>query len=149
VEMAYRFTTAGHRIAFVGNAPVAHAHQTTWGEFLRVKYRRAAGRLTVFALFPQKRRHDAWTPLALKLQFGVVALALPALVLGVVWPVIALVALGLLVAAIGLGWPLVLATARRQASLIGFWRGLGVGAVFVVLRSLMILLAMVRVKLWR
>jgi GT2 family glycosyltransferase len=147
VEMAYRFTSAGHRIAFVADAPVAHAHQTTWAEFLRVKYRRAVGRLTVFALFPQKRRHDAWTPVTLKLQFAAVALAVPAFALGVfVWPVL-WVAAALLMAAIALGWPLVMATARRQASLIGFWRGLGIGAVFVVLRSLVILLALLRVKL--
>jgi glycosyltransferase involved in cell wall biosynthesis len=149
VEMGYRFTEAGHRIAFVADAPVAHEHQTTWGEFIRTKYRRAVGRLRVFALFPQKRRHDSWTPLSLKLQFAAIALAVGALALGFVfWPG-ALVGLGLIMMAILLGWPLVLATARRQASLIGFPRGLGVGAAFVVIRSLVILVAMLRAKLWK
>lgn len=147
VEMAYRFTAAGHRIAFVPNAPVAHAHQTTWNEFLRVKYRRAVGRLEVFALFPQKRRHDTWTPLALKLQFVAIALAVPALFFGLFAWQFAFAALSLVLAAIALGWPLVLAAAQREAPLIGFWRGLGVGATFVVMRSLIILLALARVKL--
>lgn len=147
VEMGYRFTEAGHRIAFVADAPVAHEHQTTWGEFIRTKYRRAVGRLRVFALFPQKRRHDSWTPLSLKLQFAAIALAVGALAAGLVYWPLALVALGLILAAILLGWPLVLATARRQASLIGFPKGLGVGAAFVVIRSLVILVAMLRAKL--
>lgn len=149
VEMGYRFTEAGHRIAFVADAPVAHEHQTTWGEFIRTKYRRAVGRLRVFALFPQKRRHDSWTPLSLKLQFAAIALAVGALALGFVfWPGV-LVGFGLIMMAILLGWPLVIATARRQASLIGFPRGLGVGAAFVVIRSLVILVAMLRAKLWK
>ena len=149
VEMGYRFTEAGHRIAFVADAPVAHEHQTTWGEFIRTKYRRAVGRLRVFALFPQKRRHDSWTPLSLKLQFAAIALAVGALTLGFVfWPGV-LVGFGLIMMAILLGWPLVIATARRQASLIGFPRGLGVGAAFVVIRSLVILVAMLRAKLWK
>jgi cellulose synthase/poly-beta-1,6-N-acetylglucosamine synthase-like glycosyltransferase len=149
VELAYRFDAAGHRIAFVADAPVAHAHQTTWGEFISTKYRRAVGRLKVFALYPQKRRQDAWTPLALKLQFAAVALAIPATVAGIFrWPFV-LLGLGLLVVAILLGWPLVIATARRQASLIGLWRGFGVGAAFIIIRSLIILLAVMRMKLWR
>ncbi len=149
VEMGYRFTEAGHRIAFVADAPVAHQHQSTWEEFIRTKYRRAIGRLRVFALFPQKRRHDSWTPFALKLQFAAIALAVCALPLGLVVPPAALLGLGLILAAVLLGWPLVLATARRQASLIGFPRGMGVGAAFVVIRSLVILVAMLRARLWR
>ncbi len=149
VELAYRFDAAGHRIAFVADAPVAHAHQTTWGEFISTKYRRAVGRLKVFALYPQKRRQDAWTPIALKLQFAAVALAVPAIAAGIFrWPFV-LLGLGLLVVAILLGWPLVMATARRQASLIGLWRGFGVGAAFIIIRSLIILLAVMRMKLWR
>lgn len=149
VEMGYRFTEGGHKIAFVADAPVAHEHQATWAEFIRTKYRRAAGRLRVFALFPQKRRHDSWTPLTLKLQFAAISLSVPALAIGLIsWP-FALAGLGLILAAILLGWPLVLATARRQASLIGFPKGLCVGAAFVIIRSLVILFAMLRAKLWR
>lgn len=146
VELAYRFTGAGHRIAFVSTAPVAHAHQTGWWEFTRTKYRRAVGRLTVFALFPNKRRHDSWTPLSLKLQFAAIALAATLLPLSPAMPALAGFAAVLLLAGIGLGWPLVRATAARQTSLIGFWPGLAVGAGFVVMRSLVILAAMLRMK---
>ena len=150
VEFAYRLTAAGHKIAFVQTAPVAHAHQTTWRAFLKTKYVRAAGRLRVFRLFPQKRRQDTWTPLSFKLQFAAVALSVPALLLalvlgGVWWAIL----VALIMAAILLGAPLVLATARRQRDLIGFVPGLFVGAGFVLIRSAIILAAMLRSKLPR
>ena len=153
VEIAYRLTGAGHRIAFVADAPVLHAHQTTWRAFLRAKYQRATGRLRVFGRFPEKRRHDSWTPLALKAQFGMIALSVPLLLAGLFglpWAA-ALGGLSLL-AGVLLAWPLILATARREAPLIGFAAGLGVGVAFVILRSLIILAAMLRMKvpvLWR
>ena len=150
VEFAYRLTSAGHRIAFVPEVPVAHAHQETWRDFLKAKYARALGRLRVFRLFPDKRRKDSWTPMSFKLQFLCVALAVPA-----TGPVFALgpwgllIPAALLVSAVALGWPLVFATARREASLIGFSRGLLVGAGFVLARSATILVAMIRLRLQR
>ena len=148
VEIAYRLTAQGHRIAFVGTAPVAHAHQTTWHEFIATKYRRAVGRLKVFDLYPEKRRKDSWTPLTLKVQFAAVAIAVPLFAIGLFGVPLALSpATGLVLAAIGFGWPLVISTARREASLIGLLPGIMVGAGFVVVRSLVILVAMMRMKL--
>ncbi|MEI4485371.1 glycosyltransferase [Frigidibacter sp. MR17.14] len=150
VEFAYRLTAAGHRIAFTDRVPVAHAHQRTWGQFLRAKHQRALGRLRVFALFPAKMRRDSWTPLSLKLQFACVALALalalPALALPPVGP---LLVAALLASAVALGWPLVRATARAERSLIGYGPGLAVGAAFVLLRAAVILLALVQLRLGR
>lgn len=150
VELAYRFTGAGHRIAFVVAAPVAHAHQTGWGEFIATKYRRALGRLEVFRLFPDKRRHDSWTPLSLKLQVGAFALAAPLLLLGLLGSGLAGLA-GLLCLAVGLllGWPLVAAAARRERSLIGLAGGLAVGVAFLLIRSGVIVAAMLRSRLDR
>lgn len=150
VELAYRFTGAGHRIAFVAGAPVAHKHQTGWSEFIRTKYRRAVGRLRVFVLHPRKRRHDTWTPMSLKVQFAAIAIAVPLLAAGMfmLWP--AAVA-GLLLLGVGLvlGWPLILATAQRERPLVGFLGGLAIGAAFVLIRSLVILAAMLRMRLER
>lgn len=150
VEFAYRLTGAGHKIAFVQGAPVAHAHQTTWRAFLKTKYIRAVGRLRVFTLFPQKRRQDSWTPLSFKLQFVAVVLAVPtlllALFLGSFWWAVTGVLLGV---AILLGAPLVIATAQRQRGLIGLIPGLFVGAGFVLIRSGIILAAMGHTKLVR
>lgn len=143
VEFAYRLTEAGYRIAFVGTVPVAHAHQTTWRSFLRAKYLRAQGRLRVFDLFPGKRRRDVWTPVRFKLQFAAFAmaatLALLAPLLGRSGWIGAALALA---ACVALGWPLVRATARRQASLIGYLPGLALGAGFVLIRSGIIAAAM-------
>lgn len=145
VEIAYRTTGAGHRIAFVDAAPVAHRHQTGWGEFLSVKLRRARGRMEVFRLFPDKRRHDRWTPLSLKLQFGFAALSVPAL-LTLPWGPWLLVAC--LLALVAAGARSVLATARRLASLTGWPRAALAGCTYVVARAYVILFAVAQVKLF-
>ena len=150
VELAYRFTGAGFRIVFVDSAPVAHSHQTTWREFFRAKYRRATGRLRVFALHPDKRRSDSWTPMTFKAQFAAVATSMPLLFLGLFglgW--VALVGVILLGLGVLLGWPVVVATAQRQRSLLGIVGGVTVGAAFVVIRSLIILMALLTIRLDR
>ncbi|GEM_PF-411558 len=147
VELAYRLTGAGHKIAFVQTAPVAHAHQTTWRSFLKTKYIRAVGRLRVFQLFPQKRRQDNWTPLSFKLQFAAVSLSFPALVFALLFGGLWWAApLALLLGAILLGAPLVIATAKRQRELVGVLPGIFIGAGFVLIRSGIILAAMLRTK---
>lgn len=150
VELAYRFTGAGYRIAFVESAPVAHVHQTGWREFVRTKYRRAVGRLRVFELHPAKRRHDNWTPMSLKVQFAAIALALPLLTAGLfgLWPAV-VAGLFLLCLGLALGAPLIRATAERERPLVGVAGGLAIGAAFVLIRSLVILAAMVRTRLDR
>lgn len=148
VEIAYRVTAAGHRIAFVDTAPAAHAHQTTWGQFIATKFRRAVGRFTVFRLFPGKRRHDTWTPMPLKLQFAATALAVPLALLGLVWqPWLLAATAALVVVTVLLGWPLVRETGRGLSDLTGLPGGLVIGAFYVVLRSLIILAALAAMKL--
>lgn len=147
VEIAYRLTASGGRIAFVDSVPVSHWHQTGWRDFLAVKYRRAMGRLQVFDLHPEKRHHDTWTPMAFKLQFLAVGLAVPSLLAGLLldgW--FGLLGLLLIIASILLGWPLVTAIGERLTDLVGTVRAYGIAAFFVVARSLMILLAVVRNK---
>lgn len=145
VEIAYRTTGAGHRIAFVDAAPVAHRHQTGWGEFLSVKLRRARGRMEVFRLFPGKRRHDNWTPLSLKLQFGFAALGVPAL-LALPWgPWLPLACLLALLAA---GSRSAMAMARWLAPRTGWPVAVPVGYAYVVARAYVILLAVAQVKVF-
>jgi len=149
VEIAYRTTGAGHRIAFVDAAPVAHHHQTGWIEFLRVKFVRARGRMEVFRLFPEKRRHDSWTPLSLKLQFGFAALAVPAALIGLVLAPWGLLLPGLCLAGIGIaGARSVGATSARLAPLVGRPRAVMAGLAYVVARAFVILAAVAQVKLF-
>lgn len=150
VEMAYRFTGSGHRIAFVDTAPVAHAHQTGWIEFLRVKHARAIGRMRVFELFPAKRRHDSWTPLSLKIQFALSALA-PALVVGglVLWPPLAVAGAGAAAGVLVAGRSELAEAVRRVAPLTGSAAAAAIGAGFLFARAWTIWLAVLRVELGR
>lgn len=148
VEIAYRTRARGHRIAFVDTVPVAHEHQRGLGEFLRVKHRRAVGRMEVFARFPEKLRADSWTPMSLKLQFGFMGLAVMSVA---VWPWLGMVGVGItLVLLLACG----LAGAGDINQMQGDLRDLTGGPLaliygigFVLGRALMILLAVVRVKL--
>ncbi|EEW24164.1 glycosyltransferase [Rhodobacter ferrooxidans] len=153
VEIAYRITTAGHRIGFVDTAAVAHHHQTGWAEFLRVKLRRARGRMEVFRLYPAKRRHDNWTPLRLKLQFGCAAISLPMLLVALALaPRTGGLALGLPLLCLGgllwAGVPSIRAIAHRIAPRSGWGVGLLVGAAYVLARAYVILLAVVQTKVF-
>lgn len=145
VEIAYRTTSAGHRIAFVDAAPVAHHHQTGWIEFLAVKLRRARGRMEVFRLFPEKRRHDSWTPLSLKLQFGFAALSLPALL---TLPFTPWVFLTCLLALLVVGARSSFATARKLVTITGWPAALLAGFAYIGARAYVILLAVAQVKLF-
>lgn len=147
VEIAYRTTAAGHRIAFVDTAPVAHAHQTGWWEFIRVKHRRAMGRMRVFALYPEKQRHDSWTPMSLKLQFGFTAAAMLCLLFwfilnGPLWPTLLSLALALFA-----GRDTIRDLGTKLADLNGPVMAHLMGAGFVLARALAILAAVARVKL--
>ncbi|MCT4558960.1 MAG: glycosyltransferase family 2 protein [Pelagimonas sp.] len=148
VEIAYRTRARGHRIAFVDTVPVAHEHQTGLGEFLAVKHRRAVGRMEVFALFPDKMKSDSWTPMALKLQFGFMGLAVLSLV---IWPWAGAMGvgltLGLLLACACTGLPEILRMARDLRPVSGAVRALFYGVGFVLGRAFMILIAVARVKL--
>lgn len=147
VDIAYRTTAAGHRIAFVDTVPVAHEHQTGWWEFIRVKHVRAMGRMEVFARHPEKQRHDSWTPMALKLQFAftsaaVLALALWIIFHGAFWPVVLSLALALF-----FGRDTIRDLGEKLADLTGPVQAHLIGAGFVMARALAILAAVARVKL--
>jgi glycosyltransferase involved in cell wall biosynthesis len=144
VEFAYRLTAAGHRIAFVTDAPVAHAHQTGFFEFLLVKHRRAMGRFAVFALHPEKRRADNWTPMSFKLQFAMIALGAVLIPSAFILPVLLAAGLVLLLAAPLLTLPLIRDIATGLDGLTSRAGALGVAWAFVIGRGLMIFAALLR-----
>ena len=150
VEIAYRVSEKGYRIAFVATAAVAHAHQVGLGEFIAVKYRRAKGRFRVFESFPNKRKHDSWTPLSFKLQFALVVVAVFLLGVGLLILKMALwLSAFALLAAVILGWPFIWTTARRVENLTGTVLGVLIGVGFVIGRSLVVFAALVATKLSR
>lgn len=147
VEIGYRFSGAGRRIVFVDSAPVAHAHQTRWPEFLATKHRRALGRMQVFDLHPDKRRHDSWTPLSLKLQFALALVAPPLLLAGLLWPPLALGGLLALLGVAALAAPLIGRVAGRLGGEVGRPRAVLAGLAFVYARAWIIAAAVARLKL--
>ncbi|HET9067423.1 MAG TPA: glycosyltransferase [Amaricoccus sp.] len=148
VEIAYRLTARGSRIAFVEAAPVRHEHQTGWLEFLRAKHRRAVGRMRVFRIFPGKQRHDSWTPLSLKLQFAAV-LAMVVALFATPFHGILAIATAAAAATLGLaaGYRTISLAADRLHPLVGRAPAVLNGAAFVLARGIVILAAVVECKL--
>lgn len=151
VEMGYRISQGGGRIAFVKSAPVAHHHQTTWQQFMCVKYRRAMGRIEVLNRYPDKRRADDWTPLQFKVQVGAIglagiALALALLMWSLFWVMIACALGGV---AVILGWPQVKTTAVHMRGLVQWPVGHVIGIGFVLARAVVIIAGVITHKLRR
>ena len=78
VELAFRISAAGHGIKFVQDAPVAHAHQVRWRDYVRAKFWRGVWRMRLYRLYPKKLVRDDWTPQTLKLQMLAACLLPPA-----------------------------------------------------------------------
>lgn len=151
VELGYRISIGGGRIAFVQSVPVAHHHQTGWIEFLRVKFRRALGRIAVLDRYPEKRVQDNWTPLTFKAQVGVIGLAGLALILALLltsWLALGL-GVALLAVAVLLGWPLVAGTADTMRGLVVWPLGHLIGVGFVLARGAVIIAAVLAHRLRR
>ncbi|MEX0284547.1 MAG: glycosyltransferase family 2 protein [Paracoccaceae bacterium] len=147
VEIAYRLEANGHRIAFVCDVPVAHAHQTGFMEFMRVKYRRAVGRFTVFHMHPCKRSADNWTPMAFKVQFLLIALGVVLIPVGLVWYGGTCVGATLILGAPLLTLPLVRSIATGLHGLTSKPAAIGVAWSFVIGRGLAIFAALLVYKL--
>lgn len=77
VDLAYRLSRQGRRVAFAPGAIVYHEHPATLWRYLRTKASRGFWRTIVYARHPHKALHDDYTPPWLKLQVaGVVGLSL-------------------------------------------------------------------------
>lgn len=81
VELAFRLSQAGHRLAFAPRAIVYHEHPTTLRSYLRTKVSRGYWRTVAYAAHPAKAVADDYTPPWLKLQVAGLVLAMLMLVL--------------------------------------------------------------------
>jgi len=68
VDLSWRLTEAGGKIAFVPEAKVAHVHRATWTAYFKLKYRRGKWRIMLVRKFPARAVTDGYTPQTLKLQ---------------------------------------------------------------------------------
>ncbi len=92
VELSFRLSEQGFKMAFARDAIVYREHPTSLWEYLRIKFTYAYWRSFVYKRFPQKIASDSRTPQTQKIQSGL-ALVLPFAILGsFIWSPAALVA---------------------------------------------------------
>ncbi len=85
VELSFRLSQQGFKMAFAPGAMVYREHQTSLWEYLRLKFTYAYWRSFVYRRFPQKIASDSRTPQTQKIASGL-ALVLPfAILASFVW----------------------------------------------------------------
>ena len=82
VDLSYRLARAGQRLVFNRRAAVYHHHVRTWWDYLRLKAGRGRWRVVVYRYHPAKALADSYTPQLLKVQVGLVYLAVAG---GLLW----------------------------------------------------------------
>jgi cellulose synthase/poly-beta-1,6-N-acetylglucosamine synthase-like glycosyltransferase len=100
VELAFRLSSLGYRIAFAPRAVVYHEHPSTLGDYLHKKASRGYWRTLAYAAHPAKAVADDYTPAWLKLQVAAMVAAALTLALsalkGVFFPLFLLLVLVML-----------------------------------------------------
>lgn len=97
VELSFRLSEQGFKMAFARDAIVYREHPTALWEYLRLKFTYAYWRSFVYRRFPKKIANDSRTPQTQKIQSGL-ALVLPFVILAsFIWRPAALVALAIAV----------------------------------------------------
>jgi exopolysaccharide biosynthesis polyprenyl glycosylphosphotransferase len=76
VDLSYKLSSAGKKMAFNRRAKVRHLNQLTLPRYLRTKFLRAYWRMMVYKRFPGKMISDTYTPQTLKFQIVLVFLFL-------------------------------------------------------------------------
>ncbi|MDE3091836.1 MAG: glycosyltransferase, partial [Chloroflexota bacterium] len=85
VDLSYRLSEQGCRMAFAADAIVYDPHPESAIEYLRRKFTYAYWRSFVYAKFPRKVASDSRTPQTQKIQTALAGLLPLALVAGIVW----------------------------------------------------------------
>lgn len=88
-EFSFRLAAKGYRLVFVPEAQVIHIHDADVGEYVRRKLGIGFWKALLTRLHPERMVEDSHTPQTLKLQMGLVALALafsPLALAGRWWP---------------------------------------------------------------
>jgi len=76
VDLSYKLSTAGKKMAFNRRAKVRHLNLITLRRYLRTKFLRAYWRMMVYKRFPGKMVSDTYTPQTLKFQIVLTYLTL-------------------------------------------------------------------------
>ena len=85
VDLSYRLSERGYRMAFAENAVVFDPHPESLIEYLRRKFEYAFWRAQVYARYPHKLASDSRTPQTQKVQGALVSLFASSLVAAIIW----------------------------------------------------------------
>ena len=85
VDLSYRLSERGYRMAFAENAVVYDPHPESLLDYLRRKFEYAFWRAQVYARYPRKLAADSRTPQTQKAQGALVGLLSLSLVAAIVW----------------------------------------------------------------
>ena len=117
VELAFRLSARGDRLAFAPMAAVYHEHASNILSYLRVKFSRGYWRTMAYAAHPDKVISDAYTPTGLKLQVALMAISFGLILSLHLHPLIR-VSLGVVILAwVAAGIPFAWFVARRDPGL--------------------------------
>lgn len=85
VDLSYRLSERGYKMAFAAEAMVYHPHPESLSEYVRRKFVYAFWRARVYARHPRKLASDSRTPQTQKLQGLLVGSLISLLVVSLVW----------------------------------------------------------------
>lgn len=117
VELAFRLSARGDRLAFAPRAAVYHEHPTNLLSYLAVKFSRGYWRTVAYAAHPDKVVSDAYTPPWLKLQVALMALSFVLVFAVGLHPLVRVLFAGVIALWIAAGLPFAWFVARRDPAL--------------------------------
>ncbi len=121
VDLSFRLARAGHLLVFVPDAWVEHIHPESLFVYLRRKMRFGYWRALLYLRYPDKIAGDAHTDPALKMQFGLAALAVVFGVGSVLWWPSGVAAVAMLVAFAATTLPFVRWVWPRDHAVAAIW----------------------------
>ena len=117
VELAFRLSARGDRLAFAPRAAVYHEHPSNVLSYLAVKFSRGYWRTVAYAAHPGKVVSDAYTPPGLKLQVALMALSFVLILALRLHPLLPVVFAGTVLLWVAAGLPFAWFVARREFAL--------------------------------
>jgi cellulose synthase/poly-beta-1,6-N-acetylglucosamine synthase-like glycosyltransferase len=129
-ELSFRLAGKGHRLVFIPAAVVGHQHVTTAWRYLRRKYGVGYWKVFVLRVHPQKAVRDTHTPQVVKVQIGLIAVAMIATLAIIPIPRVFPITIGLWLLLLLTMLPFLIKIARRDPPVI--W----IAPLMIALRAL-------------
>jgi cellulose synthase/poly-beta-1,6-N-acetylglucosamine synthase-like glycosyltransferase len=85
-EFSFRLARKGHRMVFAPDAIVYHQHDRNVGEYLQRKFGIGYWKAFMLRWMPERLFQDTHTPATQRVQIGLLACMLLAMLVGILWP---------------------------------------------------------------